>query len=277
VSESKVIASRVIDPREPALFFKRKKSDPAEHFTITCSCESCPLRNRGECATIGVFSGFCPYGSKREETGPTQRAAKFGSWIRERKAMHPGIGWHLGIPTKKLAFVGEYVYFPYSHADSCKAVPFYRGGWIKRESWTLENVLTLIDFRPTALFGGEIASYQKESVPLFISHIRELDPEMWKQLIAARPQLDVTPNYVGRKALVKTLAYPITIPPHKAEYPVVWEWNGQTLTTTSRDAYGSTWGHIEAASVATEIAPSDKASVVVRDNAWVTPETVFVD
>lgn len=277
MNTSKVIASRVIDPREPALFFKRKKSDPAEHLTITCSCESCPLLARGECATIGVFRTYCPYGSKREETGPTMRAAKFGAWIRERRAMHPGVSWNVGIPTTKLAFVGDYVYLPYSHADDCKAVPFHRGPWLNREDWTLENVLKLIDFRPQALFGGEITDYRVKIVPLMLHHIRELDSDMWRQVVAARPQLDVVPNYVGRKALVKTLAFPITIPPYDNRYPVQWQWDGKTLRTNDRDAYGSTWGHVDAESVTVEVVPSAKATVVVKDNAWVTPETLFVD
>lgn len=276
MSESKVIASRVIDPRQPALFYKPKKSDPARHLTITCSCEACPLRDRGECATLGVFGGFCPYGTHRDEDGPTRRSSKFGLWIKERREMYPGVGWDVGLTTNKLAFVGDYVFVPYAHADMCKAIKF-RGSFISRQDWTLANVLTLIDHRPQSLFGGEITDYRAKSVPLFIQHIRELDPEMWRQLIAERPSLDVAPNYVGRKALVKTLAFPITIPPYDARYPVEWIWNGKTLRTTSMDAYSGTWGHVKAESIAAEIVPSDKAHVVVKDNAWVTSDTVFID
>lgn len=283
VQAPRVIASRVIDPREPSLFVKRKKSDPAEHLTITCQLDECPLLKAGFCAERNLFAG-CPYGSSRDERGPTRRAANFGQWVRDHKAMHPGIGWNLSVPPKKLAFVGEYVYLPYSHMDMLESRAFEKGKlferrttFIKREKWTLELVLSLIDLRPQAIFGGEILSYQGESVPAFIAHIREIDTDMWRQLIAVRPELDTTPNYVGRKAILRTLAYPIEIPPKHSEYQVPWSWDGKVLRSTSRHAYSGAWGGIEPESLSIELVPAPMAAVIVASNAWVTPETMFVD
>jgi hypothetical protein len=202
----------------------------------------------------------------------------------DRRKRAKEVGW-LGFAAKKLAFIGDYVYLPYSHADMCKSVPFLSHSafvvsgrpFVKREDWTLTNVQLLIDFHPQALFGGEIRNYQKEEVPLFISHIRELDPAMWAELIAARPEFDTAPNYIGRKALLHTLAYPITIPPHDSRYPVLWRWDGETATTTDKDCYSNTWGKIDQESLVLSVKPSKLATVKVSDNAWVTPDTVFVD
>lgn len=277
-TQPRVIASRVIDPREPSLFVKRKKSDPAEHLTISCQLSECPLLKAGFCAERHMFKR-CPYGSSREERGPTRRAANFAKWVREHKDMHPGVGWNLSCPPGKLAFVGEYVYLPYSHMDLWNdGKLFVRATYFTlRSNWTIDTVLSLIDFRPRCWLNTEIATYRTEVVPKFITHIRECDPDMWRQLVAARPHLDTAPNYVGRKALVWTLAHPITIPPKDAKYPVAWEWNGITLRSTGVNAYSETWGGISAASAVVEITPSEKAAVVVADNAWVTPQTVFVD
>jgi hypothetical protein len=173
--------------------------------------------------------------------------------------------------------VGEYVYLPYAHAGMCEAVTI-KGDFLKREDWTLKAALTLIDFRPRAIFTGDvISSYQREQVPRLIAHIRECDPDMWAQLIAARPELDVAPNYVGRTALLRTLAHPITIPAKNASYPVSWLWDGETLTTADKDAYWTSFGGVKAESLVLKIVPAKDATVTVADNAWVTSETVFVD
>lgn len=280
---TRVIAATTIDPTQDRLFTKAKKSDHAESRTVSCSCESCPLLAARQCVVVTIF-GHCPYGRYRVETGPTGRSGKMREWLAEKKKEHEGVGW-LGYPPERLAFIGDYVYLPYTHMDMCKSVMFQRHSsafvpgirFIPRESWTLETVLTLIDFKPQNWGGYVITDYGLKSVPLFIQHIREQDAEMWMALIAARPELDVAPNYVGRKALVRTLAAGITIPPKDARYPVSWKWDGETLTTTDRNAYEDTWGGIKPASLELRLKPSDDAGVVVRDNAWVTPETVFVD
>jgi hypothetical protein len=284
-TQPQIIASRVFDPRQPGLFCKPKKSEPAEHATIACRCEDCPLRKAGHCVLMHVLGGRCPYGTYRKEAGPTARSGKLSSWLQERRGRHPGVGWKLSSPPEKMAFVGDYVYLPYGHMTMCKEVPFLAHSafivsgveFIKREDWTLENVLKLIDFRPQAMFGGEITDYQKKYVPKFVAHLREVDPAMWRQAVAVRPAFDVAPNYVGRTARLSTLAHPITLQPKSDEYPVAWEWDGKVLRSTSRHAYGETWGGIRPKSVAVEVVPEESAAVVVADNAWVTPETVFVD
>lgn len=278
MSEQKVIAASVYDPRQPSIFGKAKKSERATYSEILCSCESCPLRAKRQCVQISIFRSYCPYGDYRTESGPTQRAGSYYGWVRDKQEQAKQHGGWLVTATNKLAFIGEYVYIPYSFADMCEAVLPRKRPFLKREDWTLEAVLKLIDFRPRALFTSEvIKDYQKESVPLLIAHIRELDPDMWQQLIAARPELDVAPNYVGRKAILKTLAAPISIPAYDNRYPVPWVWDGEYATTTSFESYEKTWGHIKAESLVLKVKPKDDATVKVADNSWVTPETIFVD
>lgn len=275
-AEMKLIAATVYDPGRPSLFGKGKKNERAEFRQIHCSCESCPLRANRQCVQIAFMGRRCPYGTFHTESGPTQRARGYYSWTSEREKIAREHGW-LSVAAHKMAFIGDYVFLPYSHMNMNKDIPFVYGTFLKREDWTIENVLTLIDFKPQALFGGTISSYRTEQIPLFISHIRECDKDMWAKLIAVRPALNTEPSYVGRKALLRTLAYPITISPYDNRYPVSWSWDGEKATTIDVDGYYAIWGKIPAKAIALSIVPTENATVVVKDNAWVTPETVFVD
>lgn len=283
-TDSKLIAATVYDPRQPSIFGKGKKSERAEYKQIFCSCDSCPLRAKRQCIQISLFRTHCPYGEFRTETGPTQRAASYYGWVKDREKLAKQLGW-MTFATNKLAFIGDFVYVPYSHADMRRDVPFTRHSavfvsgtpFLKREDWTIENVLKLIDFHPQAMMGGEILSYQREEVPKLLTHLREVDPAMWEQLIARRPEFDTEPNHVGRKALLRTLAYPITIPPYDKRYPVAWHWDGEFATTTDRNGYEKTWGRIDPEAVEVKVKPAKNAEVVVADSSWVTNETIFVD
>ena len=275
--------SKVVFNPENALF-KETRNSRASCTVIWCKLADCPLLASGACMWRPPLGWTrCPYGRVATEEGPTKRAQSCGDWIRNRQELHPGVG-DVGYPAKRMALVGDYVYLPYVHADMNKSVPFlehsgvFTSGTflISREFWTLETVLAILDFRPQAMMGGEITSYQKDEVPLFLLHLRETDATMWAALIAVRPELDTVPNHVGRKALLRTLTPPIKwVSNHK--YPVVWRWDGEFVVTTSKDAYSSTWGNLKLESLELRARPETNAVVVVRDNAWVNENTEFVD
>lgn len=264
--------------------FRQDANARAKCTTIFCELETCPLREAGACMWVDLCCTRCPYGQITTETGFTRRARKFSRWIQDRKDEYPDVP-HLTYPKMRMAVVGEYVYLPYAHMAMCEAVPFgEHAGFmcsgtrlLPMPEWTVENVLRLIDFRPRAMMGGEITSYQKEAAPLFLLHLREEDAVMWQQVTAARPELDVAPNHVGRKALLKTLISPIdwTVVYRSGQYPVEWNWDGQYVTTQSPNAYNNIWGEVKAESVEVRLVPSDDAEVEVLHNEWVNDETVF--
>lgn len=185
-----------------------------------------------------------------------------------------------------MEIIGDYVYLPYAHMTMCQAVPFKsRSGFfssgdafLPREVWTIDAVLALLKHRPQAMMGGEITDYQKEEIPKFLLHLREVDPEMWQQLIAVRPQYDVVANHVGRQAILQTLKHPIqwTQTSHRGEYPVHWQWDGETVTTTSKNAFNETWAGLKAESVEIRVKPKLRTVIVVKSNDWVTADTEFV-
>lgn len=266
--------------------FKQPANARSEYQCIKCCLSDCPLRNLGTCAIRrGLFGGSCPYGSMQRVEGPTRRANSFLKFESDAKKKFPDVPY-LNRPPEKMAFVGEYVYLPYSHMNMNDDVwgnttsNLFKSGsdFICKEKWTLETVVSIINFRPEALFGGEIRAYQKESVPKFLTHLRECDPNMWSALVAKNPHLDNQPNHVGRKAFLKTLKSPIKwLKPYDARYPVLWSWDGEYLTTDSPHAYGSTWGHVKADVFEITLVPDETTVVEVQSNDWVLPTTKFQD
>lgn len=284
-SAATVIHANVFDPFG-AVLFKTKATDRAECQTITCTNLECPLLAKGQCHMKGgLFGNSCPYGTMRRESGPTKRAGSCSSWVREKREQYKGVPF-LQPPGGRMEIIGDYVYLPYAHMTMCQAVPFKsRSGFfssgdafLPREFWTIDAVLALLKHRPQAMMGGEITDYQKEEVPKFLLHLREVDPEMWQQLIAARPQYDVAANHVGRQAILQTLKYPIqwTQTSHRGEYPVHWQWDGETVMTTSKNAFNETWAGFKAESVEIRVKPKPRTVIVVKSNDWVTADTEFL-
>lgn len=281
-----IVSCYIRNPKNTILF--KSKNDRAECRRIDCSIPECPLRKNGQCAKISVLGfGSCPYGKIFYEKGPTQRARGMLAWIEKRTAENKGIP-SLTYPTQKMAFIGDYVYLPYFHMDMNKTIPFLehsnffsRGTpFVGKEFWTIDAVLNIIAFRPQALMGGEITSYKDESIPLFLKHLREEDKEMWAKLIKVRPEFDVEPNYVGRKALLNTLNFPIewTVKNEKYGYPVTWKWDGDVLTSDSTNIYSSTWGGgLKMKDFIFKGHPDDGTAIEVLDNAWVNDKTMFVN
>ena len=128
------------------------------------------------------------------------------------------------------------------------------------------------------MMGGEITSYQKEKVPLFLAHLQEIMPEVHDNFIEAYPKFGKKIDYVGRKALLKTIN-PSEISYYSRYYPNLtnhWYWDGEFLTYKS--GYVSSVSIINDYEVDTfKIKPSDKSVVKITSNEQVTADTVFID
>ncbi len=291
MSDKTPVSFSLYNPSKPSLFGKSSKNKKAKSTVIYCELEDCPLRDKGECICCGISLGntFCPYGTRKTQTGYTQRAKKFYKWIKEKKKEYEDIP-HLSAPPKKLAFIGDWVYLPYPHMNLNEQVPFKSHGtkllghgkpFIKQEDWCVKTIESIVNFKPHAIMGNEISSYQNETVPKFCQHIREEDPEMWDKVLGEMPELEkhVT-DYIGRKAKLKTVDAPIewtTQGRTRSKYPVTWRWDGEKLTTTSHNAYQSTWGVMELKEMKLTATPADDATIEIQENSWVNDETEFVD
>lgn len=282
--EYKPVSFSLFDPTTS--IFVCKGNAKANYSAIFCCKEKCPFRDNGTCisATITVFGIRCPYSKVFREEGYTKRARKYNSWINKYKEKYAGVP-RLSPPAKKLAFVGDYVYLPYAHLESCrddldlknKLIGAVSACILHKDDWNIENVLKIIRHQPKSwLMGQIIPDYQNKQIPLFLLHLRDADPKMWDQVICEMPHLDKAPNHVGRKALLKTLDHPIEWTTSKS-YPVKWKWDGKYLITNSLNAYSKTWCDVKLESLELKAIPKDNTEVEVKSNDWVTSETVFTN
>jgi len=274
-----VIHSHVYDPKHS--LFKSSPNEHAKCFTVSCKGrDRCGLHAKGQCSEVNFLGGSCPYGKSFREQGPTKRSHGMGKWVKEKEESFKAVLDKMSATSDVLAIVGDYVFLPYSHMSMNKDAPFlshshlFSNGiaFMPLEKLTEDVILSILDFRPMALIGGEIKSYQKEVVPLFIAHLRERMPELFTRVAIKRPGLAYQAEAfspVGRKALLRTMAKGSVF--HKSNES--WTWDGEYLVSTDLRILFCIVPYNE---VSAKIKPARDAVVAVEDPGQVTPETVFV-
>lgn len=131
----------------------------------------------------GLFSHSCPYGQMKREEGYTKAAIRCGDLIRKRKDEYGDIA-HSKEDLKFLCYIGDYVFLPLPHlinySNSIRDKNFFTGDGdiIEKKDFTSEFIVELINYRPRAMMGGEITSYQREEVPKFCSQLKRYMPDM---------------------------------------------------------------------------------------------------
>lgn len=265
------------------------KETPLEASVIFCDKhESCSYFKNGQCFNVrSPFSGGCKFGSVNTIRGYTSRAKKYGEFKNKWKE-HESYSKLIHPPTK-IGVINDCVVFPYSSVRITKSEtgkwniqdPSFsdRKAYIPIYEFTSDLIYRICSYRPQAIMGGEIRSYQTETVPLFLAHLREVLPDKYESFTKAYPkyaQKEV--NYVGRKALLKTIK-PCLIEYRSRDYPRLnndWYWDGEFLTYK--------WGYVNSVSVIKDyeveefkLKPSDKTTVKITSNEQVTEDTVFVD
>lgn len=287
-NEHKIVHANVYNPENS--LFKSNRNDRSECQVVTCSnSENCGLFKRGECATIAFMDAQnCPYGKRSRESGFTRKARGFHTWISDRKTKYKDHLGKLSSYTKKLAVVGDYVFLPYAHMNMNKELPVDHHGmflssgthFVLKEKFTPELVMNIIGFRPQALMGGEITSYQKEVVPKFIKHLQEAMPELYAEVVKQNPHVekivaDFSP--IGRKALLHTLRPGTVVTKYHDTHKLNtqhWVWDGEYLTST--DA-GMSFAIVDYDTCEIKIKPKLGVSVPVTNENQVDDNTEYAD
>ena len=188
-----------------------------KEFCSLDATKKCPYLNRKECIRpLGGWLGSrCPYGSSSHSQGPTPRAKAYSRFITNAKnEVNAGPRMPSGLGKNYLEEIGDYIYFPYSHATMCKAVPFLRhtellvGGspFLLKKDFTPEVIITLSNFTPRAFMGGIIKDYQTTVVPLFLLHLKYLMPSHYKKAVKLDNSIkEKTKSLDSIKRIVATL------------------------------------------------------------------------
>ena len=202
-----------------SLYEASKATEKAEVRTLHCNLEggpaACPLGQKGQCLGTSLFGGSrCMYGRSNVTHSASKRSKSYAGFVREAKAKIAALKAE-GFKSPKevrlqLLRIGEWVCLPDGQITMCEAVPFrahsgvFRTGspWLKPEDLNVENLLKLCNFRPYAMMGGEITSYQKEEVPTLLLQLKFRFPDLFAELMAAAPELEaivpVSGKFVGK-------------------------------------------------------------------------------
>lgn len=257
--------------------FKSGKSDRERITVYMCNnCENCNAFKRNKCVMLnGLFSHSCPYGKIYRDTGYTKAARKCGELIQKNKEKYGDVAYSKDC-LKFVCEIGDYIYLPLPHlinyVNPIRDNKFFKGDGdiVRKEDFTPEFVVELIKFRPLAMFGGEISSYQKEEVPKFCIQLKRYMPDMFEEIKKIYPEIEdkVTDiDYVGKYAKVKTL-----LPGEVKLGTDIVDWDGTVIRAEGNQI--SFW-HLNEESVV--ITPDENTYVEVVDNATVTDDTEFRD
>ena len=256
--------------------FKASRSD-RERVTLytCCNKENCDAYKRNKCVMMnGLYGKKCPYGQKITETGFTKAARNCGKLIADYKKRYEEVEYSKN-SLHFICTIGDYVFLNLNHltnyVNSIRDKDFFVGEYmIKKSDFTPEFVVELIKYRPLALFGGVIPSYEKEDVPRFCTQLKRYMPEMYEHVKAIYPEIDKyirNIDYSNKYAKVKTLL------PGKIKISIYYcEWDGKVIRGT-----GKGLGIHDLKDAEVIVIPNDDTYVKIVDNATVTEETEFRD
>lgn len=262
------------------------RETPLEASVISCDrSESCSYFKSGHCLNVRSFGGGCEFGSVSTHKGYTSRAKKYHQF-RNKWRDHEEYG-KLKSPPKKLGLIDDIVVFPYPFIrikeldDGSLGIGHPSFGsdraFVDYDKFTVELIHRICTFRPQAMMGGEITSHQKETVPLFLAHLKEVLPERYKEFTDKYDEFTEV-DYVGRKALLKTIK-PSDVFYEAARHPRLnseWHWDGELLTY--KKGYVSSFSITEDYEIEEiKLKPNDKSVVEIWSNNQVSESTIFVD
>lgn len=262
------------------------KETPLRASIVSCEMfNECSYYKAGTClAVLSPSSGRCKFGRVSTVNGYTSRARKYEEFKSKWKS-HESYG-RLQAAPKKMGVIGEDVVFPYSFItlkvenETVKVEgPGFgeRNHFIPKKIFDVELIHKLCTYRPQAIFGGTIQSYRDEVVPLFLSHLKEVVPELYAEFTAKHPEFGEI-DYTGRKALLKTIAPSVVEykPKGYSQFNSSWKWTGEQLVYEKGyvSSFDVTRGY-KIASIVLE--PDDDSVITITNNEQVTDHTVFLD
>lgn len=256
--------------------FKAGKSD-REKVTLyrCCKSETCNAFKNKKCIMLnGIWGHACPYGKSVHQEGYTKEARKCGVLVSEYRNKYSDVEYALKA-LSAVCKINDYVYAALPHLKNY-VNPIRQNDFficddlIKIENFTPEFIVELIKFKPYAIFGGEIKTYQKKDVPKFCYQLKRNIPDLYQQVVEVYPEIkNLIENidYVGKKAKVKTLLPGVV----KLSSDIL-KWDGDVLKAKGEQI---SWWELHDEEVT--IIPDEHTVVEICNNDTVTDETVLID
>lgn len=260
------------------ILFKSKADTRANCTVLYCSCyEQCEAYKNKQCVLkngCGFDIHSCPYGKRTYEEGFTKRSKQFYSWINERKEKYIDIlsskvGF-LNPITRKIICIGtDKVFLNIPHLSNYvnsiyEQLNMDNAHVVRKDLITPEFLKKIVEYKPMALFGGEIKTYQEKEIPEFVRSLKRYYPQWYEDLHNIKPEVEdyiVDIDYRGREAYLKTLLPGKVCLKYKDE-PV--DWDGTVLKGPGKLFLVS---GLEDAEII--VTPKDDTVVKIYDNATV--------
>ena len=271
--EYKKILITYYDPNNT--FFKSTNKDRASYTVYQCcNHEQCEAFKEGKCVLRnGLNSGHCPYGKVVRTQGPTKKAKSCSEFLRKAKEENKEVLAFNLEPCDKLCRIGDYIYLNLSYLNNyvnpiADKLGIINQHFLPKENFSVKTIKTLLEYRPLALFGGEITSYREKELPPFIFDLQRKYPLIYQEVKkngASLPEKMDTSFLIGKKALVKTLAPGIVKMGGK-----FFNWDGEKLTTV---------GKVLSYDMGDEkvvVYPTDKSKCIICEEKTITDKTKFV-
>lgn len=257
------------------------KETPIRAEEIYCDkYESCSLYKNKSCLNVtSPLSGKCKFGNINRIQGYTSRAKKYYEFRDKYKNDEKYA--NLKHPSDcKIALIDDYVYLNvvFTRVDInekgnyfVKFVNFSSGdSWIELDKFDCNLLYSICSFRPQAMMGGEITSYKDKEIPNMLLQLKDKLPELHREFIDKYPQFDVEPNYIGKKAYIKTMS----------KDSVLIDCCGNEFIFDDGELvcehWKSSFAPFDAEDVLLKIKVTDDITYKINNNSQVTSETIFV-
>lgn len=276
------------------------KETPLQADVIYCDrSDECSFYKAGKCLECRkLFHKGCKFGKTETIKGYTSRAAKYYDFKRRwqgdplyDKCDFPGnrVGLLRDVLYLNLSYVDVHKYNPEIDKPYATRIengyvvdgPGLFGGpnyiFIPQDELTDELLYEIMTYVP---YGGfehkRIDAYQKEVVPDIALGLRKTVPWLWKRFIEKYPDMDVVPNYVGKKAFINSLKPGTVFEDDKKQK---WVYDGAYVRSLGEISIGfySPWFMQDAEKTFAEFKVNEKMTFTVMDNGIVDDGTKFVE
>lgn len=272
--------------------FDKKTKNRAE-IVMCDKCDNCSLYKKNQCLNVTApFSNSCRFGEVNRVQGYTQRAMKRYEFDNKYKTdecygklKHP-TDWRVAMLDDLIAFnltyvicdkkkwndwVGEWEELEDYTVRECGLFSTGTYSYIPLEELTSDLLNKILSYIPRAIFDySEIKDYQAKIVPNILFELSKLLPEVYSKLITDYPKYkEISPNFIGKKALIKSLADGIILKDSKGtfvkdgDYLISECWESGFLPFKSRQAE-------------VKIKITDDMYYEITDNSQVDDNTEFV-
>lgn len=240
----------------------------------------CTAYKEGKCFAITAFlQSRCKLGKVSSVDGGLKRSKKFDKVYSEAKNSET---YH------KLKFPLD-LYFAKTNERMYVAIPYiyiktFVDGNIKVENpcfgidpcifeskhITSDNFIKILEFRPRAILGGEIANYQAKIVPMLLFQLRRYMPELYAEIIKKRPEFEkIKPSWIGKRAKLAMCNRDVE---YKDSNGNVFHFEGEYIVCND---YKSAFLPFGTSNATIRIKVADNMFVKITDNKQVLKDTIF--